>query len=61
MPTISQLIRKGRIEIVEKTKTPALQESPAEARCLHPCVYVDPEEAEFGPSESGSRAPDQSD
>ena len=28
MPTISQLIRKGRIEIVEKTKTPALQESP---------------------------------
>jgi small subunit ribosomal protein S12 len=28
VPTISQLIRKGRIEIVEKTKTPALQESP---------------------------------
>ena len=28
MPTISQLIRLGRKEIVEKTKTPALNQSP---------------------------------
>lgn len=28
MPTISQLIRKGRESIVEKTKTPALNRSP---------------------------------
>ena len=28
MPTISQLIRKGRESIIEKTKTPALNRSP---------------------------------
>ncbi len=28
MPTISQLIRKGRRRIIEKTKTPALNSSP---------------------------------
>ncbi|MFQ5500002.1 MAG: 30S ribosomal protein S12 [Candidatus Zixiibacteriota bacterium] len=28
MPTISQLIRKGRRKLVEKTKTPALQSCP---------------------------------
>ena len=28
MPTISQLIRKGRKSLVEKTKTPALNSSP---------------------------------
>lgn len=28
MPTINQLIRKGRKEIVKKTKSPALQSSP---------------------------------
>ena len=28
MPTISQLIRKGRSQVVEKTKTPALGSSP---------------------------------
>ncbi|TDI35185.1 MAG: 30S ribosomal protein S12 [Acidobacteria bacterium] len=28
MPTISQLVRKGRRKIVEKTKAPALQGSP---------------------------------
>ena len=28
MPTISQLIRKGRVRVIEKTKTPALKSSP---------------------------------
>ena len=28
MPTISQLVRKGREAVIEKTKSPALQESP---------------------------------
>jgi small subunit ribosomal protein S12 len=28
LPTISQLIRKGRESIIEKTKTPALNQSP---------------------------------
>jgi small subunit ribosomal protein S12 len=28
VPTISQLVRKGRIQIVSKTKSPALQSSP---------------------------------
>ena len=28
MPTISQLVRKGRSKVISKTKSPALQESP---------------------------------
>ena len=28
MPTISQLVRKGRAKVVTKTKSPALQDSP---------------------------------
>ena len=28
MPTISQLVRKGREAVIDKTKSPALQESP---------------------------------
>ncbi|MBU2603747.1 MAG: 30S ribosomal protein S12 [Actinobacteria bacterium] len=28
MPTINQLIRKGRVELVKKTKTPALKGAP---------------------------------
>ena len=28
MPTISQLVRKGRIKVISKTKSPALQDSP---------------------------------
>ncbi len=28
MPTINQLVRKGRLKVVEKTKAPALQSSP---------------------------------
>lgn len=28
MPTISQLVRKGRLQIVKKMKAPALQQSP---------------------------------
>jgi small subunit ribosomal protein S12 len=32
---------------------------PAEARCLHARVHANPEEAELGAAESGSRAPDE--
>ncbi|MBM3713231.1 MAG: 30S ribosomal protein S12, partial [Actinobacteria bacterium] len=28
MPSISQLVRKGRTKIIKKKKTPALQENP---------------------------------
>ncbi len=28
MPTINQLVRKGRVEVVKKTKTPALKGAP---------------------------------
>ena len=34
MPTINQLVRKGREDKVEKTKTPALKGSPKAANLL---------------------------
>ena len=61
MPTISQLVRKGRKQVVEKTKTPALQKLPAEAGGMHPRVYVDAQEAELGSAQGSPRAPDQPD
>lgn len=34
MPTISQLVRKGREAVIDKTKSPALQESPQKRVCV---------------------------
>lgn len=47
MPTINQLVRKGRHQSVDKKKTPALKGQPAEAWCVHPRVHDDAEEAEL--------------
>ena len=49
MPTISQLVRKGRKVLVDKSKSPAQITraglmSPA-SRCLCTCLHNDPEEA----------------
>ena len=41
MPTIQQLVRKGRTVLVEKSKSPALDNCP---RCLCPCVHYHTEE-----------------
>ena len=35
MPTINQIIRKGREEIIEKTKSPALQGNPQKRGVLY--------------------------
>lgn len=59
MPTINQLIRKGRQDSVKVSKSPALNrgqlpekpsnelELTAEAWCLYACWYDDTEEAEL--------------
>ena len=41
MPTIQQLVRKGRESLVEKGKSPALDSCP-NARRLCACVHDDP-------------------
>ena len=47
MPTINQLVRKGRAKQVDKKKTPALKGNPPEAWRVHPRVHHHPEEAEL--------------
>ena len=40
MPTINQLVRKGRDPQKAKSKVPAMEAEPAEARRLHARVYT---------------------
>ena len=50
MPTLNQLVRKGRANVKYKTSSPALNCEPAEARRVHPRLYTNTEEAELGPA-----------
>ena len=50
MPTINQLVRKGRKKAADKSEDAGTQGQPAEARSVHPRVHDDTEEAELGPS-----------
>jgi small subunit ribosomal protein S12 len=59
MPTINQLIRKGRVPQKAKSKVPAMDAEPAEARRLHPRLYDDAEEAELGAAQGRQDPPDQ--
>jgi len=59
MPTISQLIRKGRIKVEKKTNTPALAGSPQRPRCLRQGIYDNTKEAKFSFAESGQGSSDQ--
>ena len=43
MPTISQLVRKGRQVAVTKSTAPALKNCPQKTRCLHSCIHSYPE------------------
>jgi small subunit ribosomal protein S12 len=47
MPTINQLVRKGREDKVEKTKTPALKGSPQRRGVCTRVYTTDAEEAEL--------------
>ncbi len=72
MPTINQLVRKGRSKKVRKSKAPALQFSfnalknrtqphawrATEARRLHAGAYDDAQEAELGAAQDCSRPSD---
>jgi len=53
MPTINQLIRKGRKKVSVKSKSPALKKLSAAARGLYTGNDTDTEEAEFCPAQSG--------
>ena len=48
MPTINQLVRKGREAPVSKSKVAGAQAQPAKARRLHARLHHDPEKAELG-------------
>jgi hypothetical protein len=50
MPTINQLVKKGRKRIKKKDQHPGPERGAAEKGRLHPCVYLDTEEAELGPA-----------
>ena len=59
MPTINQLVRKGREPQKAKSQGPGDGAEPAEARRLHPRLYDHPEEAELGAAQGRQDAPDQ--
>ena len=40
MPTINQLVRKGRKRIVKKTNTPALMSNPQNEVCVFVCTQL---------------------
>ena len=44
MPTIQQLVRKGRETLVEKGKSPALDACPQKTWRLRTCLHYDSEE-----------------
>ena len=48
MPTINQLVRKGRASETTKSKSAGTAGLPAASRRVHPCVHHDAEEAELG-------------
>ena len=61
VPTISQLVRKGRAQIAVKTKSPALQDNPQKRGVCVRVFTQTPEEAELGPPQGGARPADQRD
>ena len=50
MPTISQLVRKGRERPIVRSKGPALQSCPQKRGVCTRVLYDDPEEAKLGTS-----------
>ena len=55
MPTINQLVRKGRRDKIAKVKTAALKGSPQRRGVCTRVYTTTPEEAELGTSEGGAR------
>ena len=47
MPTINQLIRKGREKVIQNRES-GPSAIAAETRCLYACLYANPKEAELG-------------
>ena len=61
MPTVNQLVRKGRKPQDRRTKTPAAPRRAAEAGRLHARLHDDAEEAELGAAQGRARAADEPD
>ena len=59
VPTIEQLVRKGRATKPSKTKTPALRGAPQRRGVCTRVVHDHSEEAELGPPQGGQGPPDQ--
>ena len=47
MPTIQQLVRKGRKVLVDKSKSPALDSCPQRRGVCVPCLHYNSEKTEF--------------
>lgn len=45
MPTINQLVRKGREQVKYKSNSPILKQLPPAPRRLHRSAYYDPQKA----------------
>ncbi len=58
MPTIQQLVRKGRTDKVGKVKTAALKGSPQRRGVCTRVYTTTPEEAELGTSQGRAREAD---
>jgi hypothetical protein len=61
MPTINQLIKRGRRRLPKRKSSPALDRCPQKRGGLRAGFHHDPEEAEFGPSEGRPGAAHQRD
>ena len=48
MPTINQLVRKGRTPQKVKSKVPAMDQNPQKRGVCTPRLHNDPEKAELG-------------
>ena len=59
MPTINQLIAKGREPQKTRNKVPALQGCPQKRGVCTRVYTTTPEEAELGAAQGGEGAPDQ--
>ena len=52
MPTIAQLVRKGREKVESKTKSPALRRCPQQERSMCEGLHNNSEKAELSPEKS---------
>ncbi len=61
MPTINQLVRKGREKLRQKSASPALKQCPQKRGVCTRVLHHDAEEAELGAAQGRPRSPHERD